>query len=289
MTTFKHLIGKSTLKEGITIHKNFESFFESPDAGQKREITLIYGNEQPAIVVLRRLENIRKHVQIKYTNKTQEPFVEWLNEVFGETKKGSIGEFLEFKKVGPDLFKLTPITIDMSHNVKLYVADSMYHKTDQNALKEEDSFLEIGKIINGISFKVDEGQSFYNREIEKAFSEHEWQREIKAIPELDLKCDYRKRTLQVEVEFGNARAYYQDYIKFMLSYFSKQIHLGILITPTLGFANVLCEIGKQKALQKGRKTYSGMMHFEKAFKEFHYLKPLFDMPIVILGIDICPI
>lgn len=289
MTTFKHLIGKSTLKEGITIHKNFESFFESPGAGRKREITLIYGNEQPAIVVLRRLENIRKHVQIKYTNKTQEPFVEWLNEVFVETKKGSIGEFLEFKKVGSDVFKVTPITIDMSHNVKLYVADSMYHKTDQNALKEEDSFLEIGKIIKGLSFKVDEGQSFYNREIEKAFSEHEWQREVKAIPELDLKCDYRKKTLQVEVEFGNARAYYQDYIKFMLSYFSKQIHLGILITPTLGFANVLCEIGKQKALQRGRKTYSGMMNFEKAFKEFHYLKPLFDMPIVILGIDICPI
>jgi hypothetical protein len=288
MTTFKHLIGKSTLKEGITIHKNFESFFESPDAGQKREITLIYGNEQPAIVVLRRLENIRNHVQIKYTNKTQEPFVEWLNEVFVETKKGSIGEFLEFKKVGSDVFKLTPITFDMSHNVKLYVADSMYHKTDQNALKEEDSFLEIGKIINGIRFKVDEGQSFYNREIDKAFLEHEWQREVKAIPELNLKCDYRKRTLQVEVEFGNARAYYQDYIKFMLSYFSKQIHLGILITPTLGFANVLCEIGKQRALQRGRKTYSGMMNFEKAFKEFHYLKPLFDIPIVILGIDICP-
>ena len=27
--TFKHLVGKSTLKEGITVHKNFESFFES--------------------------------------------------------------------------------------------------------------------------------------------------------------------------------------------------------------------------------------------------------------------
>jgi hypothetical protein len=75
----------------------------------------------------------------------------------------------------------------------------------------------------------------------------------------------------------------------MLSYFSKQIHLGILITPTVGFANLLCEIGKQKALQRGRKTYSGMMHFEKAFKEFHYLKSLFDMPIVILGIDISPL
>jgi hypothetical protein len=74
----------------------------------------------------------------------------------------------------------------------------------------------------------------------------------------------------------------------MLSYFSRQIHLGILVTPTVDFANILCEIGKHKALQRGRKAYSGMMHFEKAFKEFHYLKPLFDMPIVLLGIDICP-
>jgi hypothetical protein len=56
----------------------------------------------------------------------------------------------------------------------------------------------------------------------------------------------------------------------------------------LDFANILCEIGKQKALQRGRNTYSGMMHFEKAFNEFHYLKPLFDMPLVLLGIDICP-
>ncbi len=125
--------------------------------------------------------------------------------------------------------------------------------------------------------------------IEKAFLANEWQKEIKAIPDLDLKCDYRKMSIQVEVEFGNARAYYQDYIKFMLSYSSKQINLGILITPTLGFANVLCEIGKQKALQRGRKTYSGMMHFEKAFKEFQYLKALFDMPIAILGIDVSPL
>ena len=287
--TFKHLIGKSTLKEGITIHKNFESFFDSPNSGQKKEITLLYGNEQSVNVVLRRLDNVRKHVQIKYTNKAHTPFLDWLNEIFVETKKSSIGEFMEFQKVAPDVFRLNPITIDMSHDAKLYVADSMYHKTDRDSLKEEESFFEIEKIINGISFKVDEGQTFYNLEIGKAFSEHEWQREVKVIPELDLKCDYRKKTVQVEVEFGNARAYYQDYIKFMLSYFSKQIHLGILITPTLGFANVLCEIGKQKALQRGRKTYSGMIHFEKAYKEFHYLKSIFDIPIVILGIDINPL
>ncbi len=74
--TFKHLVGKSTLMEGITIHTNFESFFESPDLGQRRDITFLYGNNQSIQVVLRRLNNVRKHVQIKYTNRSQAPFVE---------------------------------------------------------------------------------------------------------------------------------------------------------------------------------------------------------------------
>jgi uncharacterized protein YlbG (UPF0298 family) len=287
--TFKHLVGKSTLKEGITIHKNFESFFESPDSGEKKHIKLLYGNNQSVQVVLRRLNNVRKHVQIKYTNKIQTSFVDWLNETFAETKKGTVGEFLEIERISPDVFKLIPVTKDMVHDAKLYIAESMYNKTDKESLTSNDSFAEVEKIINGISFKVDEGQAFYNREIERAFSALSWQKEGKVISELNLKYDYRKAALQVEVEFGNARSYYQDYIKFMLSYFSKQIHLGTLITPTLGFANILCEIGKQKALQRGRKTYSGMMHFEKALKEFQYLRPIFDMPIVILGIDISPL
>lgn len=287
--TFKHLIGKSTLKEGITIHKAFESFFDSPESGNKKEITLLYGDNQSIRVTLRRLNNIRKHVHIKYSNKVHTPFIDWLNDIFSATRKGTIGEFLEFQKVTSDVYRLNSITIDKSHNARLYIADSMYHKTNDETLKKNASFIEVGQIINGISFKVDEGQAFYNREIERAFSEVAWQKEGKAIAELDLKYDFRKNDVQVEVEFGNARAYYQDYIKFMLSYFSNQIQIGMLITPTIGFANILCEIGKQKALQKGRKTYSGMMHFEKAYKEFMYLKPIFDMPIVILGIDVNPL
>lgn len=112
---------------------------------------------------------MRKHVQIKYTNKTQASFVDWLNDIFAETRKGTVGEFLEVEKISSDVFKLIPITKDMVHNAKLYIADSMYHKTDKERLSHNDSFLELEKVINGISFKVDEGQAFYNREIEKAF------------------------------------------------------------------------------------------------------------------------
>ena len=115
---------------------------------------------------------------------------------------------------------------------------------------------------------------------------HGWEKEGKAIPELDLKFDFRKNGVQVEVEFGNARSYYQDYIKFMLSYASGFTFLGVLITPTFEFANILCEIGRQKALLKGRRSYSGMMNFDKAYREFAYLKNIFNIPIIILGIDL---
>jgi len=286
--TFKHFVGKSTLKEGITIHKNFEIFFESPELGSKKEIRLLFGEDQFVNVTLRRLNNIRKHVQIKYTSKTHAPLINWLNNTFVETQKGTLGEFLEFQKISKDVFRLKPITIKQSRNAQLYIADSMYYKTTKESLKNCNPFNEVEEIINSIKFSTGEGQAFYNKRIEEAFSKLNWTKEGRAIPELDLKYDFRKNKVQIEVEFGNARAYYQNYIKFMLSYFSKQIQFGMLITPTLGFANILCEIGKQKALQKGRKTYSGMIHFEKVYKEFHYLKPIFDMPIVILGIDINP-
>lgn len=285
---FRHLVGKSTLKEGITVHKNFEIFFDSPDSGHKKEIVLLFGDNQSAKVILRRLNNKRNHVQIKYTCDAHVPFINWLNAVFVATRKGTVGEFLEFQKISYNIFMVKPITIGMSHNAKLYIADSIFHKTNEEALKDIDTFSEIEKIISSIGFRVDENQTFYNLEIKKAFTNLQWDKEGRAIPELDIKYDFRKNAIQVEVEFGNARSYYQDYIKFMLSYLSKEIKVGLLITPTLGFASILCEIGKQKAIQRGRKSYSGMMQFEKAQKELSYLIPIFDMPIGILGIDVNP-
>ncbi len=144
--SFKHLIGKSTLKEGITIHKNFESFFESPDLGQKKDITLLYGNNQSVQVVLRRLNNVRKHVQIKYTNRTHADFVDWLNGMFAETRKGTIG--VGDRKNISGRFRLTPVTKNMLHKAKLYVADSMYHKTDKETLSHNNSFVELENVIN---------------------------------------------------------------------------------------------------------------------------------------------
>ncbi len=283
--TFKHVVGKSTLKEGITIHKDFESFFESPEPGKKREVTLLFGDGQSTTATLRKLNNARHHVQIKYERKEHRPFLNWLNDVFEGTRSGiAMGEILEFHKIAVDVFELVPITANEDATTNLYVARTKYHNS--SVIVDTAIYCEIQQIISNVTFRLNESQSFYNKELKHQFTKYNWKQEGKAISELNLRYDFRKNRIQIEVEFGNARTYYQDYIKFMLSYNTQQIDFGILITPTIEFANILCEIGKQKALLKGKKSYSGMMHYEKAYREFNYLKDIFDMPIVILGLDI---
>jgi len=282
---FRHVVGKSTLTEGLTVHKDFESFFESPEPGNKRDITLLFGAGQSTTVTLRKLNNARHHVQIKYEKRAHLPFLNWLNDVFEGTRSGIVtGEILEFRKVAHDVFEIKPITSKDAFRNSLYVARSAYNNLSDVA--DKDIFGEVKQIVSNIPFRLNEGQSYYNSELRQQFIKYNWEIEGRAIPELNLKYDFRKDRLQIEVEFGNARTYYQDYIKFMLSYNSGQIDFGMLITPTIEFANTLCEIGKQKAILQGRQSYSGMMHFEKAYRELSYLKGIFKMPIVILGIDI---
>lgn len=104
------------------------------------------------------------------------------------------------------------------------------------------------------------------------------------VQELGLKCDFAKDGVQVEVEFGNARTYYQDFVKFLLGNRYAGIELGVLVVPTSSFARHLCQIGQQRAVEKGRGQYSGMIDFDKVYREFHYLEFMLSMPIAIAGI-----
>jgi hypothetical protein len=90
-----------------------------------------------------------------------------------------------------------------------------------------------------------------------------------------------------EVEFGNARSYYQDYVKFMLARKYRDARLGLLLCPTTSFAALLCELGRQRArenvVRERPAAYSGMMSYEKAVRELPFLGFMFEMPIVVAG------
>ncbi len=119
-----------------------------------------------------------------------------------------------------------------------------------------------------------------------------WQEETRILTEIGLRCDFQKNGIWLEVEFGNARVYYQDYIKFLLASRYQEARLSVLLCPTNAFAQLLCDLGQRRAMaRKGRgaqrpPTYSGMMSYEKAIRELPFLEFLLTNKLVVAGIEI---
>lgn len=283
MTTFRHAIGKSTLTEGITVPKALEGWIEAPVLGQKRAITLIF-DDMKAPATLRRLANEKGHVQIKYENKEALPFRQWLGSVFAASSTGTLGEYLELERIEGNVFRVAAFPVSCQPPARLEISEWIFHRSDEHVFQRLGSVREITAIIRNVEFKAEAGQTYYNSQLARLFDDWNWESEKRVVRELPLKSDFLKGRVQVEVEFGNARTYYQDYVKFMLASHYKTAEFGILIVPTEKFARSLCEVGRKKAIAKGRRSYSGMIHFEKVRRELDFLKFMLATPFAIAGI-----
>ena len=109
---------------------------------------------------------------------------------------------------------------------------------------------------------------------------------------IGLRCDFEKNGIWVEVEFGNARVYYQDYVKFLLAARYQRARCGVLLCPTEAFAQLLCDLGRERAAAKRTLSsgtlpaYSGMMSYEKATREFPHLKFMLTNAVIVAGIEL---
>ena len=283
-TVLKHAVGKSTLKEGFAIPRDFEEWIRAPDKGCKREILLLFdGHQIPA--TLRRIDNQQGSVQVKYDNSDGEPFRTWLATVFAASLAGSMGEYFEVSRLSDEQLQITPFPSCAESASVLHVQEWLFHGGADELFQQDTPLSEIPAIVHAIPFMNDEGQSFYNQAFHTSFSSWNWRSECKVIPQLRLKCDYTKDGVQVEIEFGNARTYYQDFTKFLLGNRYGGVGLGVLVVPTAPFAGHLCEVGRQRAIRKGRRQYSGMIDFNKVHREFQYLEFMLPMPIAIAGVS----
>ncbi len=285
MTVLRHAVGKSTLKEGIAVPKALEKWIGAPAAGQKKHIILTFENGRVR-AILRRLANAREHVQIKYENKEGLPLRKWLASLFSPSEAGMEGEYLELERVALDTFRVHAFPMSCQPQERLTIVEWILHRTNERALQKFPAVKEIPAIVQSVEFSPLEGQAFYNRRLSHYFAAWKWQRERRVVPQLPLKSDFAKASVQVEVEFGNARTYYQDYIKFLLAFDQKLASLGVLIVPTEAFAQTLCAVGLRKAMEKGRSSYSGMIHIEKVRRELPLLSFLLKMPLAIAGIGV---
>jgi len=282
-TVLRHVVGKSTLEEGFAVPRGFEDWTGAPDKGCKREISLAFDGQRTT-ATLRRIDNEQGSVQVKYENKAGEPFRNWLASVFAASSVDSTGGFFEVRRVGTDAFEVVAFPVGERSTPSLRVEQWLFHRGAERLLEQDTPLAEIPAVVHGVPFTDGEGQSFYNQAFSRSFESWSWQSECRVIPELGLKCDFAKDGVQAEVEFGNARTYYQDYVKFLLGNRYRGASVGVLVIPSVPFAKHLCEIGRQRAVEKGRSQYSGMIDFDKVHREFRYLNFMLSMPIAIAGV-----
>jgi len=283
---FLHPVGSSTFKYGVTIPVEAQTVrMRAIDKGGKAPVTILCGTEEPVVAEIRRLNNKPGHLQFRYENKAQERLRRYLLGIFGSQTDGSL---LDVEEVAPFTFLFKPIL--KNESPRLQINDMLLHRLEQ---RDVTRFAEIEQISESLaSVKYDAGfsQSDYNRRINEGLVQQGWNREQRVVDELGLKCDFEKNGIWVEVEFGNARSYYQDYVKFMLARKYRAARLGLLLCPTTSFAALLCELGQKRArentVSERPPVYSGMMSYEKAARELPFLGFMFEMPIVVVGVGV---
>ncbi|MEA5115936.1 MAG: BglII/BstYI family type II restriction endonuclease [Geobacteraceae bacterium] len=283
---FLHPVGMSTFKYGVTIPLEAQTqSMRAINKGEKVPVTILLGTEEPFIAEIRRLNNKLGHLQFRYENKAQEHLRQNLIQIFGYAKEGCL---LEVKEVAPFVFLFNPILLGSAPS--LQINDMLLHRLVQKDMDRIDEISQIKESLAAVEYDPGFSQSEYNKRINAVLTGAGWNREQRIVAELGLKCDFEKNGIWVEVEFGNARSYYQDYVKFMLAKKYRNSRLGVLICPTLSFASLLCELGRQRAQQNAVRerppVYSGMMNYEKAARELPFLGFMFEMPVVVAGVGV---
>lgn len=125
-------------------------------------------------------------------------------------------------------------------------------------------------------FPVD--QKAMNRHLDTQFIDSRgWQRQplivdpsMGAGPKTNLKGDYKKGRLQVEVQFGNMARWYTDVFKFQLSYSLDVIDVAVLVVPVQGFANLIDE---------------NVANYERVVRELPWAKMSLTLPILVVGLE----
>jgi hypothetical protein len=283
---FLHPVGTSTFKYGVTIPVEAQTErMRAIDKGGKVPVTVLFDTAEPVVAEIRRLNNKQGHLQFRYENKAQERLRQYLLKVFVNSAEGSL---LEVAEVAPFVFLFKPIL--RTTLPSLQISDILLHRLEQAEMESIAEIAQISESLATVEYDAGFSQSDYNRRINEGLTDQGWNSEQKVVAELGLKCDFEKNGIWVEVEFGNARSYYQDYVKFMLAGKYRNARLGLLLCPTSSFASLLCELGRQRArenvVRERAPVYSGMMSYEKAARELPFLEFMFEMPIVVAGVGV---
>jgi hypothetical protein len=290
--SFLHSVGQSSLRQGLAVPVVAQiSWLKEVRKGQSVPVTIVFGKSGTVQASLRRINNARGHLQFRYETRRQSALRDYLRHTFGERADCKNG-LLRVTEVQPRVFVFEPIAAGQRKTAHLAICQPHFHNCSKQETETLAEFGELQECFKAVQYNETHGQADYNRGIASVLRTMAWQEEVRIVPEIGLRCDFAKNGIWVEVEFGNARVYYQDYIKFQLASRYKEGRLGILLCPTNAFAQLLCDLGKQRAMAKQAPgtdrvpTYSGMMSYEKAVRELPFLRFMLTSRTVIAGIEV---
>lgn len=125
-------------------------------------------------------------------------------------------------------------------------------------------------LLSGEKGKFEYGQKRLNDAFVEGFVQRGWTRQPKVVNTLNLKADFKKDGVQVEVQFGNAARYYADLMKFQLAFDNRNIDMGVEIIAKNLF---------------GKKMDSNMTNYERCIKEIEKMRTTIAVPIWVIGIE----
>lgn len=289
--SFLHAVGQSTIRQGIAVPVIAQiAWLAQIEKGQAIPVTIRFGERQSVLATLRRINNARGHLQFRYETKKQAALRNYLGRVFRGTKKSN--GVLRVSELEPRVFLFEAVSAGRDTIAALSLCTPHFHNCTHVDVRARLEFKELEQCLLAIPYNAEHNQAHYNKEIASALASKGWKCETRILSEIGLRCDFEKNGVWVEIEFGNARVYYQDYIKFLLAVRHRAAELGILLCPTNAFAQLLCDLGQRRAsTRRGDKSrrqpsYSGMMSYEKAMRELPFLKFMLTGSIVIAGIEI---
>jgi hypothetical protein len=289
--TFLHAVGQSTIQQGMAIPVIAQiGWLADIQKGQAIPVTIAYGDGESVSATVRRINNARGHLQFRYETKKEAPLREHLARVFGGTEQAN--GLLRVSELQPRAFRFEPVSAGRQAVAGLSLCNPHFHNCDPVQVGACLEFRELGRCLTGISYSEEHNQSHYNQQIATSLAGMGWQCETRILSGLGLRCDFEKNGVWVEVEFGNARVYYQDYVKFLLALRHRAAKFGVLLCPTNAFAQLLCDLGQRRARSrqpdksKRVPSYSGMMSHEKAMRELPFLAFMLSGSMVVAGIEI---
>ena len=117
-------------------------------------------------------------------------------------------------------------------------------------------------------------QKAYNRLFQIEFEKRGgWIREPVLHPKPELKGDFLKNDVFVEIQFGNSATVFRDYYKFHMGLAKKLLSLAVLILPTNQYTFFP---------DRERGSVSNMATFEYALEHFEALT--IPVPILLIGL-----